>query len=64
MPTDISTKEYQNIGGLIGTLVGNRLATLHELKTIYTLEDAMDIYEAYIVPKFNEWKAARKAEGK
>jgi hypothetical protein len=56
-------KDYQNIDGLIGTLVANRIATLIELKTIYSLEDAMDMYEAYIIPKYNEWKAM-KAEQK
>ena len=39
-------KEYQNIGGLIGCLVNAHVATLNELKTIYNLEDAMDMYEA------------------
>lgn len=31
------------------------MATLNELRTIYSLEDAMDMYEAYIIPKYNEW---------
>lgn len=57
-------KEYQNISGLVGVLVGNRIATLHELKTIYSLEDAMDMYEAFIIPKFNEWKSANNAKMK
>lgn len=57
-------KDYQNIGGLIGCLVANRLATLNELRTIYSLEDAMDMYEAYIIPKFNEWKSMKMAESK
>lgn len=37
-------------------LVKERLATLNELRTIYSLEDAMDMYEAWAIPKFNEWK--------
>ena len=57
-------KDYQNIDGLIGTLIANRMATLNELKTIYSLEDAMDMYEAYIIPKYNEWKAMKQAEQK
>jgi hypothetical protein len=40
------------------------MATLNELKTIYSLEDAMIMYEAYIVPKFNEYKANKKAQEK
>lgn len=57
-------KDYQNIDGLIGTLVANRIATLNELKTIYSLEEAMDMYEAYIIPKYNEWKSMKQAEQK
>lgn len=57
-------KDYQNIDGLIGTLIANHMATLNELKTIYSLEDAMDMYEAYIIPKYNEWKAMKQAEQK
>lgn len=52
-------KEYQNINGLVGVLVANRIATLHELQTVYSLQDAMDMYEAYIVPKYNEYKNAQ-----
>lgn len=55
-------KDYQNIDGLIGALVSNRMATLAELKTIYTLEDAMDMYEAFIIPRYNEWKAMKAGQ--
>lgn len=58
------SKSYQNINGLVGTLVANRIATLHELKTVYTLEDALDMYEAYIIPKYNEWKSMKNTESK
>jgi len=61
---DSSLKDYQNISNLIGTIISARLATLYELRTIYSLEDAMDMFEAYIVPKFNEWKEAKKLESK
>lgn len=57
-------KEYQNINGLVGCLVANGLATLNELRTIYSLEDAMDMYEAYIIPRFNEWKQIKIMESK
>ena len=40
------------------------MATLNELKTIYSLEDAMDMYEAYIIPKFNEWKEMKRLDSK
>lgn len=60
----IAPKEYQNINGLIGVLIANRVATLQELRTIYSLEDAMNMYEAIIIPKFNEWRAAKHAANK
>lgn len=56
MESEYPTKGYVNIAGLIGTLVSSRVATLYELQTIYSLEDAMDMYEAIAVPRYNEWK--------
>lgn len=44
------------MGSMIGTLIANRVATLYELQTIYSLEDAFDLYEAIAIPKYNEWK--------
>lgn len=61
---DYHAKEYQNVNGLVGCLIANGMATLNELRTIYSLEDAMDMYEAYIIPKFNEWKRAKLMETK
>ena len=40
---------------MIGYLVANHLATLHELKSIYSLQDAMEMWEADYVPKYNEY---------
>lgn len=54
--TSVNRKGYQNIHPVIGLLIANRIATLHELKTIYSMEDAMDMYEAFVIPKFNEWR--------
>ena len=56
MQSKYPTKDYVNIGSMIGTLIANRVATLYELQTIYSLEDAMDMYEAIAIPKYNEWK--------
>lgn len=57
-------KGYQNIHPVIGVLVANRIATLNELKTVYSMEDAMDMYEAFIIPKFNEWREVEKMKNK
>lgn len=56
MESEYPTKDYLNISGLVGALIANRVATLYELQTVYSLEDAMDMYEAIAVPKYNEWK--------
>lgn len=57
-------KEYQNIPSLFGVIISNRLATLNELRTIYSLEDALNIYEAFIIPKYNEWREMEMAKSK
>jgi hypothetical protein len=45
---------YTNVPRLIGTLVSSRLATLHELQTVYGLEDAYDLLELLSVDGYNE----------
>jgi hypothetical protein len=47
---------------LIGSLIAEGKATLHELNTVYTLEDAIDIYEAVATMKFNEYTASKYAQ--
>ena len=51
------TQDYRNVDPLIGQIIDGGKATLHELQTVYTLEDAYTIWEACIVPKYNDWKA-------
>ena len=60
----VRLKPYLNIPGLIGTLIASRMATLHELQTVYCLEDAYDMYEAYIIPKYNEWRQMQVLKAK
>lgn len=60
--TSVRRKGYQNIHPVIGLLIANGIATLHELKTIYSMEDAMDMYEAFVIPKFNEWRELESAK--
>lgn len=47
------TESYRNIDGLIGTIISSGKATLYELKTVYTLEDAMQLYECIAVENRN-----------
>jgi len=44
-------------------LIANKAATLQELRTVYSLEDAYYIHESIMVPKENEarcYEAARR----
>ena len=49
-------RSYPNVDQFIGEIVASGKATLKELKTVYTLEDAYDLYEIIAVNKYNEWK--------
>ena len=53
-----------NVDDLIGFLIYNKLATLQELKTIYSVEDAMYMYEAYAIPKYNEYMQNKQVMNK
>jgi len=46
--------EYANVPKIIGVIVGRRLATLHELQTIYGEEDAHNLLEIIAVDSANE----------
>ena len=41
-------------------IMSRRLATLHELQTIYSYEDAMDLYGVAYINGMNEEKAWQK----
>lgn len=40
-------------------IVSYRLATLHELQTVYSLEDALDLLEVISVDSYNQNKTAK-----
>ena len=50
---DKAQAEYANVPRLIGIIVGRRLATLHELDTIYGEQDAHDLLEIIAVDAAN-----------
>ena len=52
---------YVNVPPMIGAVVNSRLATLHELETVYGLEDLYNLYEIIIIKVANEQKMAKKA---
>lgn len=43
----------------MGYIIANHLATMHELKTVYSLQDVMEMYEADYVPKYNEYMQSK-----
>lgn len=55
-------KSYPNIPPILGVVVSNKVATLHELKTVYSLEDVYWMYEAIMLPKYNEWREYKARE--
>lgn len=54
--------DYININGLLAGVVRSGAATLHELKTVYSLEDARWLEECFYIPKLNEmrWQERQK----
>ena len=53
--------DFQNLDPFIATIVANGKATLHELKTVYTLEDAFNLWEVIVTSNFNTWLAHKEA---
>ncbi|WP_314878529.1 hypothetical protein [Haemophilus parahaemolyticus] len=43
----------------VGTLVSQKMATLYELQTVYSLEDALDLIEIMSVDHYNQRKAQK-----
>jgi hypothetical protein len=54
--------DLANVDGLLGVITEERLATWHELKTVYTLEEALNLWEIIAVKRANEYLAAKHAE--
>ena len=49
---------------MIGSVVNSRLATLHELETVYGLEDLYNLYEIILIKTANEQASWKKAKEK
>lgn len=60
----VKPRPYPNIPPLFGFLIAQKVATLNELRTVYSFEDAMYMYEAIMVPKYNEWREVKAQENK
>ena len=48
-----------NINSIIATVIGSQLATLHELQTVYGLEDLWNMFEIQAVTQCNEAQAVK-----
>lgn len=57
-------RPYPNIPPLLGFLISQKVATLNELRTVYSLDDCMYMYEAVMVPRYNEWREMKAQENK
>lgn len=44
---------YENVPAIIATLTSARLATLHELQTVYGPQDAYNMLEIHMIDQFN-----------
>ena len=55
---------YVNVPPMIGSVVNSKLATLHELETVYGLEDLYNLYEIILIKTANEQASWRKAREK
>ena len=49
---------------MIGVIVTRKLATLYELQTVYSLDDAADLYEIAAVNNYNEWRSMEEGKRK
>jgi hypothetical protein len=55
---------HQNIGGIQGFLLGEKAATIKELREDYDVEDMLNLYEALMVKSQNEFLAYKEAQKK
>lgn len=56
--------DFKNIDGFIAAIVADGKATLNELKTIYSLEDAFKMWEVITVTRYNEHLAMEHAKSR
>lgn len=49
------------MSALFAVLITRKYATLHELQTVYSYEDALDMYEIAYINSINEDKANERS---
>ena len=53
---------FKNIDPIIATIIADGKATLHELRTIYSLEDGMNLWEIIAITRYNEYQSMERAK--
>ena len=56
--------DYPEVPAMFGVIITRRIATLYELQTIYSLDDAVDLYEIVAVNNYNEWRQTEAVKKK
>lgn len=46
--------EYPSVDSLVGVAISHKMATLHELETVYSLDDLVDLCEVALVNNYNQ----------
>ena len=59
-----SYAECVNISSPVAAVVGERMASLHELETVYSYPDLLDMVELLSVRSYNKWVAAQMPKGR
>ena len=54
--------DYKNVDPFIATIVGDGKATLNELNTVYSYEDAYTLWEIIVINRYNEYLAYEHAK--
>ena len=62
MPSDGEAEGHRNIDNFIATIVSDGKATLHELKTVYDLEEAFLLWDCIAVSRYNNYMAQKNAQ--
>ncbi len=59
---EVSTIPYPNVSRSIAMAISNGMATLHELDTVYGVEDLYDMLEILVVDSYNKSLAYKEED--
>ncbi len=61
MEAEFTPATVQSFDGIASCIIGERLATLRELKEYYSFEEVMNMWETIVVTRINQYKAMKEA---